>query len=57
MVEEPQVKVPRKKVPSWVLPLVLLVIGILVFWVLPNQGPARPIQFQFEGSTPSKDSD
>ena len=38
---------PRRGV--W-LPLVLLIISLLAFWVLPLQWKDKPVQVEFEGT-------
>ncbi len=37
--------------PKWILPAVLLVASLYVFWVLPRQLPDKPVQVEFEPAT------
>lgn len=40
----------RPKAPTWVLPLVLLAVSVIAFWVVPSQRPPAPATITFDRS-------
>lgn len=40
----------RRTVPQWVLPLVLLLLSLVAFWIVPNQRPPTPVTLTFDRS-------
>lgn len=46
----PTEKKERPKAPTWVLPLVLLTVSVIAFWVVPSQRPPAPATITFDRS-------
>lgn len=39
---------PLEPARRWLIPLALLVVSLLVFWVAPRQMPDEPVRVEFE---------